>query len=77
MRLFHVSEKGNIDVFYPRIPEREDFDKSVGLVWSIDEKHLPNFLTPRDCPRMRDIIYPERLKNPLQNILLMIYLRHC
>ena len=52
MRLFHVSEKGNIDVFYPRIPEREDFDKSVGLVWSIDEKHLPNFLTPRDCPRI-------------------------
>lgn len=52
MRLFHVSEESNIDIFNPRIPEREDLDKSVGLVWAIDEKHLPNFLTPRDCPRV-------------------------
>lgn len=34
MRLFHVSEEGNIDIFNPRIPEREDLDKSVGLVWA-------------------------------------------
>lgn len=52
MRLFHVSEENNIDIFNPRIPERDDLDKSVGLVWAIDEKHLPNFLTPRDCPRV-------------------------
>ncbi|WP_346064553.1 DUF6886 family protein [Lacrimispora amygdalina] len=47
-----MSEEGNIDIFNPRIPERKDLDKSVGLVWAIDEKHLPNFLTPRDCPRV-------------------------
>ncbi|MDF2544223.1 MAG: hypothetical protein K0S47_3941 [Herbinix sp.] len=52
MRLFHVSEESNIDIFNPRSPDRDDLDKSVGLVWAIDEKRLPNFLTPRDCPRV-------------------------
>ena len=52
MRLFHVSEEENITVFEPRIPDRNDLDKNVGLVWAIDEACLPNFLTPRDCPRV-------------------------
>lgn len=52
MRLFHVSEEPDIKVFVPRCPIREDLDKSVGLVWAIDEMRLPNFLTPRDCPRV-------------------------
>lgn len=52
MRLFHVSEEENIEIFYPRIPVRNDLDKSVGLVWAINETCLPNFLTPRDCPRV-------------------------
>lgn len=52
MRLFHVSEEENIQVFEPRLPSRDDLDKTIGLVWAIDEARLPNFLTPRDCPRV-------------------------
>lgn len=53
MRLFHVSEEGNIDLFKPRLPSRKDIiDNSRGLVWAINEQCLPNFLTPRDCPRV-------------------------
>ncbi|MBQ4089098.1 MAG: hypothetical protein IJC56_04360 [Clostridia bacterium] len=52
MRLFHVSEEADIKVFEPRIPARKDLDQSIGLVWAIDEKRLPNFLTPRNCPRV-------------------------
>lgn len=52
MRLFHVSEDPNIDVFKPRYPSRKDLNPNIGLVWAIDEKHLPNFLTPRNCPRV-------------------------
>ena len=52
MRLFHVSEESDIKVFEPRIPTREDLDKSKGLVWAINETCLPNFLTPRNCPRV-------------------------
>lgn len=52
MRLFHISEEKNIRIFEPRIPDRDDLDKTVGLVWAIDEERLPNFLTPRNCPRV-------------------------
>lgn len=51
MRLFHVSEESNIEIFVPRKPSGNDIDKSAGLVWSVSEACLPNFLTPRDCPR--------------------------
>ena len=52
MRLFHVSEEPNIDKFIPRIPYRNDMNKSKGLVWALTERSLPNFLTPRNCPRV-------------------------
>ena len=42
MRLFHVSEEGNIDIFNPRIPDREDLDKSVGLVWDMHSQDYKN-----------------------------------
>ena len=52
MRLFHVSEEPNIDIFIPRVPYRQDMDKSKGLVWALTGEHLPQFLTPRECPRI-------------------------
>ncbi len=52
MTLYHVSEEPNIQVFKPRLPKRQDLDPNIGLVWAIDEARLPNFLTPRDCPRV-------------------------
>ncbi|MCL2215686.1 MAG: hypothetical protein FWB91_01570 [Defluviitaleaceae bacterium] len=52
MKLFHVSEEPDISIFEPRKPLRDDLDKSKGLVWAINECCLPNFLTPRDCPRV-------------------------
>lgn len=52
MRLFHISEEPDITQFIPRIPERKDLDQSKGLVWALAEQCLPNFLTPRDCPRI-------------------------
>ncbi len=58
MRLFHVSEKAGITVFHPRPPERADVG-TVPLVWAIDEAHLPNYLTPRDCPRVTYHVGPE------------------
>jgi hypothetical protein len=52
MRLFHVSEESDIEIFEPRMPKRQDLDQSTGLVWAITEECLPNFLTPRNCPRV-------------------------
>ena len=52
MRLYHVSEDPDILVFHPRLPKRDDLDPATGLVWALDEERLPNFLTPRECPRV-------------------------
>ena len=46
MRLFHVSEEPGIATFAPRVIDGKS------LVWAITEKCLPNYLTPRDCPRV-------------------------
>lgn len=51
-RLYHVSEEPSITTFYPRLPTRTDLDPAIALVWAIDEARLPNFLTPRNCPRV-------------------------
>ena len=59
MRLFHVSEESDISLFYPRLPARRDLDQTIGLVWAIDENRLPNFLTPRNCPRIAYHIGPQ------------------
>lgn len=52
MKLFHVSEESDISEFAPRVPYRDDMDKSKGLVWALTEHQLTKFLTPRDCPRV-------------------------
>ena len=52
MKLVHVSKEPNIEIFVPRIPNRDDMDKSKGLVWALTEHQLKKFLTPRDCPRI-------------------------
>ncbi len=46
-RLFHVSETAHIAHFEPR-----QADDGRMVVWAIDEAHLPNYLLPRDCPRV-------------------------
>ena len=52
LRLFYVSEESNILHFIPRNPTRTDLKNNTPLVWAIDEEHLPNYLLPRNCPRV-------------------------
>jgi hypothetical protein len=52
MRLFHVSEESDIKIFHPIKPYRKDLAQEEGLVWALCERTLPNFLTPRNCPRV-------------------------
>jgi hypothetical protein len=50
--VFHVSEDADIRVFHPRPPPSPDAGVVENVVWAIDHPHLPNYLTPRDCPRV-------------------------
>lgn len=59
-RLFHVSEEPGIAVFHPRpSPSPQDTGIHGDCVWAIDEAHLVNFMTPRDCPRITFGLGPE------------------
>ncbi|MBI1338926.1 hypothetical protein GC169_01780 [bacterium] len=50
--LFHVSEQGGIGCFHPRPPPAPEVGPGHDCVWSIAYSHLPNYLSPRDCPRV-------------------------
>jgi len=52
MRLFHVSEDSSIRAFSPRPAPTPEAGLSGAAVWSITELKLPNYLLPRDCPRV-------------------------
>jgi hypothetical protein len=52
-RLFHASDRPDIAVFEPRpAPSTNPSAPAGELVWAVDEPHLPNYLLPRDCPRV-------------------------
>lgn len=50
-RLFHISDHPGIELFEPRLPTRNDLP-AVPVVWAVEEDLLPNFLLPRNCPRV-------------------------
>jgi hypothetical protein len=77
MRLFHVSEDPNIEVFNPIIPYRKDMDQSVGVVWALCERTLPNFLTPRDCPRVTYHVSRDTTDEDIKRYLSSPSAAHC
>jgi len=51
-RLFHVSENPAIARFDPRPSPSTDAGVIGTAVWALSEAFLPNYLLPRDCPRI-------------------------
>ena len=52
MDLWHVSEREDITVFQPRVPPNADAGVTDPVVWAVSNDRLPNYLLPRDCPRV-------------------------
>src|SRR5688572_6665913 len=50
-RLYHVSDKAELTRFEPQ-PALDNPSAEGNVVWAVDEAHLPNYLLPRDCPRV-------------------------
>ena len=48
--MFHVSEQADIHLFHPRLFSTAP--DAGPVVWAIDALKLPNYLLPRDCPRV-------------------------
>ncbi len=51
-RLFHVSDEGPFTTMSPRPSPPGTPYEGQKLVWAVDEKRLPNYLLPRECPRV-------------------------
>lgn len=51
-RLFHVSEDAGIRRFEPRPSPSTDAAVIGTAVWALSAPFLPNYLLPRDCPRI-------------------------
>lgn len=52
MRLWHVSDQGDIARFEPRLPASSDACVDWPVVWAVADTHLAAYLLPRDCPRV-------------------------
>ena len=52
MVLWHVSDREDITVFHPRVPPNADAGVTDPVVWAVSNDRLPNYLLPRDCPRV-------------------------
>jgi hypothetical protein len=68
MRLFHFSDKHDIEVFTPRPvtsaqPRGTGQETSNGpLVWAVDDWHQPMYMFPHDCPRV--FVWPTATTTP-------------
>jgi len=51
-RLWHVSEESDIKIFTPRSPPARAVGVHTPVVWAVNTARLPNYLVPRDCPRV-------------------------
>ncbi|MVM32189.1 hypothetical protein GO755_19230 [Spirosoma sp. HMF4905] len=67
LSLFHVSEEPDITCFVPRPAPSTNLDGS--MVWAIDNKHLHNYLLPRDCPRITFYALPESQPEHVSSLL--------
>ncbi|UGV27364.1 hypothetical protein E0H22_17750 [Rhodopseudomonas boonkerdii] len=68
MRLFHFSDRNDIEVFMPlpvetpvQRPHEQEWLNGP-LVWAIDDWHQAMYLFPRDCPRV--LVWPVETTTP-------------
>ncbi|MEV8508159.1 DUF6886 family protein [Actinoplanes sp. NPDC051475] len=51
-RLYHVSEDGPLTIMSPRPSPPGTPYEGREWVWAVDERRLPHYLVPRQCPRV-------------------------
>lgn len=69
MLLFHVSDNPNIVCFEPRPVTNPNLGLEGTAVFAINEQLLPNYLLPRDCPRVTFYALPESTPEDVDRLL--------
>ncbi len=67
--LYHVSEDPGITCFVPRPAPDPASGLTGNMVWAIDNAHLPNYLLPRDCPRVTFYARPDSDPTDVERLL--------
>lgn len=69
MSLYHVSDNGTVEVFEPRDPPSPDAGVHDPSVWGVDDRHLVNYLLPRNCPRVTFYPVKESAKKDVNRLI--------
>lgn len=67
--LFHISERADITRFDPQPAPTPAPGLEGEIVWAIDGAHLPNYLLPRDCPRVTFYALPESAPADVERLM--------
>jgi hypothetical protein len=68
-RLFHVSDNPDIVNFEPRSIMNPNLGLAGTAVFAISERLLPNYLLPRNCPRVTFYALPESKPEDVERLL--------
>lgn len=71
-----MSEFGDIECFIPQPSPNASPYPGAPVVWAIDELHLPNYLLPRDCPRVCFYATAESRQEDVERLLGASNARH-
>lgn len=67
--LYHVSDVPSIARFDPRPAPSPGSGHEGLMVWAIDHEHLPNYLLPRDCPRVTFYARPSSAPEDVERLM--------
>jgi hypothetical protein len=67
--LFHVSDDPHITQFVPRSAPNPSVQVDGEVVFAIGQRTLPNYLLPRDCPRVTFYALPESKPEDVERLL--------
>jgi hypothetical protein len=65
--VYHLSDEPGIELFEPRTGGYRFETEAV--VWAIDREHLPNYLFPRDCPRVTFVARPDSDPSDVERLM--------
>lgn len=74
--VYHFSEEGGIGQFLPRPSPSDTCADRPPMVWGIDARLQPNYLLPRDCPRVTFYAGPQTTPADVERFLGLSTARH-
>jgi hypothetical protein len=69
LKLYHISEEPDIEVFEPRPSPQNSESIKGNVVFAVNDIMLHNYLLPRDCPRVTYYAKADSLQNDIDKFI--------